>query len=146
MTPLQAHLAKASLGLCILSGLALFWMRTWLAAPEDPLALVNHPSEPQALALHVLSSWAAVFAVGALLWSHALPYLRAGKRERRRSGQLLLASFFPMAVSGVGLQLAVDSAWRDACLWCHWSASLLFTLAFAGHLLLGKLRRTEPRS
>jgi hypothetical protein len=145
MTPLQGHLAKASLGVCILSGLALFWMRSWLEAPEDPLALVNHAQEPLAQALHVASSWAAVFAVGALFWSHALPYLTAGQRQRRRSGQALVWSFLPMAASGVGLQLASDAAQRAACLWAHWVASLLFALAFGVHLLLPKLAQRRRR-
>jgi hypothetical protein len=138
MTPLQGHLAKATLGVCLLSGLALFWMRSLLAESSDPLALTSHPQEPAALATHVVASWAAVFAVGSLFWSHALAYLRAGQVLRRRSGRLLVWSFFPMALSGVGLQVLVAPIWRDLALWLHWGTGFGFGLALVIHLVWSK--------
>lgn len=141
MTPLQGHLAKLGLGLSLLSGLALFWMRSLLAEPSDPLALANHPQEPLALATHVAASWLAVFAVGSLFWGHALAYLAAGQLQRRRSGQVLVWSFVPMALSGVGLQVLVHDAWRNLALWTHWVTGLLFGCALVAHLLGPKLLR-----
>jgi hypothetical protein len=141
MTPLQGHLAKLGLGLSLLSGVALFWMRTLLDEPSDPLALANHPQEPLALATHVAASWLAVFAVGSLFWSHALAYLLAGQGQRRRSGQILVWSFLPMAVSGVGLQVLVEPLWRNLALWGHWVGGFLFGGALIAHLLAPKLLR-----
>lgn len=117
------------------TGLAYGWM-AWLLEPTDPLDLVNHPWQPAMLALHVLAAPVWLVVLGALWAAHVLPKLRSGAPARRRSGLVLVALGAVMAASGYLLQVAVDDAWRSLWRWTHVGSSLLWLVAFAGHVVV----------
>jgi hypothetical protein len=113
------------------TGLIYAWM-SYLLQPADEWAVVNHPYQPLAQHLHVLSAPLLVFAIG-LIWSvHALAKLRNGRRGRA-SGLGLMGLFLPMAASGYLLQVAVDPEWRKRWIVIHIVSSLLWVGALVVH-------------
>jgi hypothetical protein len=113
------------------TGLIYAWM-SYLVAPADQWAVVNHPWQPLVQHLHVLSAPLLVFAIG-LIWSvHDIAKLRIG-RLWRASGLGLMALFLPMAASGYLLQVAVDPEWRRRWIVIHIVSSLLWVGALVVH-------------
>jgi hypothetical protein len=126
-----AHLAALGVGG---TGLVYAWMR-YLCEPEDELALVNHPLEPTVQHLHLWLAPLLVFAVG-LVWSeHVWARVRSGFPVRRPTGLLLFALFWPMALSGVAVQVAEGERARAIAVWSHALSGTLWCLAYAVHLL-----------
>lgn len=134
-----AALTHATVAVAAGTGFAYGWM-LYLAEPADEFALVNHPWQPAMHLLHVVTVPALVFTLGLLWPTHIAPKLFGRARARRRSGIGLLAMALPMIASGYAVQVSVAAEWRTAWAWVHGVTSVLFTLAFAVHIV----RRTGP--
>lgn len=116
------------------TGLVYGWMR-YVAEPEDPFAVANHPAQPTLQHLHVLFAPLLVFAC-ALVWrDHVWKRVHSGFRARRRTGLLLFALFAPMIASGYLLQTAGGERARLFWLWVHDVASCGWLLGYAVHQL-----------
>lgn len=83
---------------------------------------------------HVFVSPLLLFTLGMIVRGHTVPALRAGVRSGRTTGLVIAAFLAPMVLSGYGMQICVDPAWRTALAWVHGPTSLLFLVAYAGHL------------
>jgi hypothetical protein len=125
------HLAALGVGG---TGLVYGWMR-YLCEPADELAVVNHPLEPALQHLHLWLAPLLVFAVG-LVWSdHVWKRVRTGFPRRRRTGLVLFALFWPMVLSGVGVQVLADERAHAVAVWVHALASGGWLLGYGVHLL-----------
>lgn len=128
------HLAALGVGG---TGLVYGWMRYFLR-PNDEFALVNHPLQPTLQHAHLLLAPLLLFAVG-LVWSeHAWQRVRAGFPVRRPTGLVLFALFWPMVVSGVGVQLAEAEGTRALAIWSHALSGTLWCAAYLVHLVSGR--------
>jgi hypothetical protein len=122
------------------TGLVYAWMR-YLCTPVDEFALANHPQEPAVQGLHLLFAPLFVFALGLVWNSHVWARARSGCPNRRRSGLLLAALFFPMTLSGVWVQLAATEPARALAPRIHTLTGLAWCALFLLHLLL---RTAQP--
>lgn len=122
------------------TGLVYGWMR-YLARPEDPYALVNHPWQPHLLHLHILAAPALAVMLGVFWVPHALQYWRTVRREGRRSGACLWWLALPMIFSGYTIQAVTHEGLRAAAIWTHVISSLLWTLACLTHLVTHRFAR-----
>jgi hypothetical protein len=139
------RIAFNGLGLVVAaSGFAYLWMN-YAMTTDDPFALVNHPWEPAMLSAHVLTSPAFVLAFGVLLNAHIVKQLRAWRRENRLSGLTSLGTFATMASTGYLLQITTTEALLTALVIVHIASSVIFTLAYVGHLIISlRLPHTRP--
>ena len=85
--------------------------------------------------VHVFVSPLLLFTLGMIVRGHMVPSMRAGVRAGRGTGLWIAALLAPMVLSGYGMQICVDPAWRTALAWVHGPASLLFLVAYGAHLL-----------
>jgi hypothetical protein len=134
MTSLEKNLFTTANLLVGGTGLGYGWFRYFVTS-DDPYAVVNHPDQPLWQHLHIWLAPLLVLAVGHFLYQHALLYWKAGIKEGRRSGLLMLALALPMIFSGYLLQTAVDETWRQAWIIVHVAASLLWLVGVIVHLL-----------
>lgn len=135
-----AFVHLANLAVCG-TGLVYAWMR-YLVKPTDEWAVVNHPWQPHAQHLHVLTAPVLVFAMG-LIWSaHVIGKLRNGSGNRV-VGIGLTTLFLPMAVSGYLLQTAVGAGWRETWMWTHVVSSLLWILVFVAHQVVVLMKKRQ---
>lgn len=134
MTRAQARCLHAATALVGLTGLVYAYMR-YLAQPEDPFALVNHPREPLLRDLHILSAPLLVFACGWVWQEHVWKRVRTGFRARRTSGLALFASAAPMILSGYFLQVSAEPAWRNLWIVVHLATSAVWLAAYLVHQL-----------
>jgi hypothetical protein len=139
MTRGEAWLFHASNALVAASGLAYAWA-AYLAEPEDPYAIVNHPLQPDLQHLHVLVAPLLVFAGGVVWRSHVAAKLRGNGTTRRTSGWTLLVALAPCAMSGYAIQVATEDSWRFAFVAVHLVTSALW---IAGSLVHVLARRSE---
>ena len=139
MTPAERALHHASNLLVGLTGLVYLWM-AWLMSPPDDWAVVNHPWQPHAQHLHVLTAPLLVFAVGLMWRSHILLRTRLQGGLKGDSGTLLLLLFVPMVASGYALQVSSSEAWRDGWAWVHVVSGVLWVLGYVVHFLRRKKR------
>ena len=116
------------------TGLVYGWMR-YLCEPEDELALVNHPLEPDVQHLHVWLAPLLVFAIG-LVWSeHVWKRVRTGFPVRRSTGLVLFALFWPMVLSGVAVQVVESELARAIAVWSHALTGTGWCLVYGVHLV-----------
>ena len=119
------------------TGLVYGWMLYCLPPAEDDpfsITVVNHPWQPEVKNLHVLCAPLLVFAIGAIWHGHVWQRIKSGFPARRRVGLLLAALALPMVASGYLLQTSVDEGWNRVWVWTHGLSSVLWILAFVGHL------------
>lgn len=133
MTPLERLALHVSAGLAALTGLVYGGWKYFGARPGE-FGPEAHPWLGPAQHSHVLVVAVLVFALGGLFRTHFLPMWRSGKRSGRLTGGLLVVGLAPMILSGYGVQVSVDPAWRSAFAWIHGASSLTFVLGFAAHL------------
>ncbi len=109
MTRLEAWFLHVATLLVGGGGLVYAWMR-YLARPDDPFAVVNHPWQPAVQHLHVLAAPLLVFAIGLIWKAHAWPGRPAARRRApERAVSRLVATAAPMIASGYLLQTATVS-------------------------------------
>jgi hypothetical protein len=137
----ERRLLDVSVALVTLSGIAYYVMKTWMR-PRDPYSVLGHPFQPYALALHLLTAPALVFALGLIFREHVLEKLRGGRSvPGRKGGVLLAATALPMVLSGYGLQTASSPGARGVLSYAHLATGLLFALLFLSHLASTLQRR-----
>ena len=130
----------ANLAVCG-TGLVYAWMR-YLVKPTDEWAVVNHPWQPHAQHLHVLTAPVLIFALG-LVWSaHVIGKLKNGSGNRV-VGIGLTTLFLPMVGSGYLLQVAVSAGWRETWMWIHVVSSLLWILVFVAHQVVALMKKPQ---
>jgi hypothetical protein len=135
----EAWALHGSLLLVGASGLVLGWM-LYLLEPADEFALWNHPWQGHLLHLHVFTAPLFVFASGLLWVHHVWAKWRAGARTRRRSGLSLALTLAPLVLSGYGIQVTVDEAWRRTWIWVHVTTGVLWLVLYLVHQLSGRGR------
>ena len=69
------------------SGITYFVMKRFFES-SDPWAVINHPLEPWALKLHILSAPLMLFAVGLISTQHIWRSLRSSLPTGRHSGRI----------------------------------------------------------
>ena len=143
MTRGEARLHHAANLLVGASGLAYAWM-LYLAEPEDPYAVANHPLQPDVQHLHVVTAPLLVFAVGLVWRGHVWSRIASGFRTRRSTGIALALLFVPMALSGYLLQVSADEAWRQRWVWLHVATSLAWVAAYLVHQLSRRAGARAP--
>ncbi|WP_243385005.1 hypothetical protein [Geothrix alkalitolerans] len=132
------HLAAlATAGTGLMDGLLRwFGQRVGEFGPEP------HPWLPLAQHLHVVTAPFLLFALGMTVRGHLQARLKKGP-EGRRTGLGSAFLIAPMVLSGYGIQVVTDPAWRTALAWVHGISAGLFLLAYLGHLLLRTKRAPE---
>ena len=144
MTAFERIVVGATTWAMALSGVAFFWMK-YLMRGDDPFSVIHHPWQPHALTLHVLAGPAAVFALGLIARGHIVERLadpRAGRG--RATGIVLLVLVVPMISSGYLLQVLTDPGFKRVLVGVHVGAGVLYTLLFAGHLVVSRKAGRAP--
>ena len=117
-----------------LSGFGFGWLKYWHQRVGE-FGLEPYPAQAWCHHAHVFAAPLLLFGLGMMVKGHALPHFRTGTRPGRGSGLGVGLVLAPMILSGYGIQIVVDPAWRTALAWIHGPFSLLFVLAYAAHLL-----------
>jgi hypothetical protein len=118
-----------------MTGCAYLWMK-YAMTNDDPFSVVNHPWQAPILDLHVLASPAFILMFGIIFNSHVMKKLRANRSQNRRSGLVSFGTFAVMVLSGYLLQVSSDEIWLRTLLIAHVTSGLLFSVAYAAHLVL----------
>jgi hypothetical protein len=144
MSAFERWLLHAATGITAATGFLYLGMK-YLLTRDDPFSAVNHPWQPHVLALHVLAAPLLVFALGLIAREHIVGRFLDDRPQRgRASGVATFLVALPMIASGYLMQVLTDPAMRRALIVIHIASGALFTLWFAGHLLLaGPQRRAE---
>lgn len=134
----------------VLTGAAWAWMAyLWTpgAEPDDLELLLEwtgvHEWLPATRTLHLFAAPVAVFAVGAIWFTHVAPRLFK-PWKRRLTGTVLALLMGPMVLSGIALQTAASPEARELWVWVHGVSSAVWTAAYLGHLLMP--RRSRPQA
>lgn len=125
------------------TGVVYAWMR-YLAEPEDPFAVVNHPLQPLFQHLHILVAPLLVFGAGMIFKHHVWARVVSGFKPRRRMGLTLGLTLVPMVVSGYLLQTTGDPLWNNIWVWVHVTTSVLWVLGYGIHLLTPRPQESAP--
>ena len=125
------HLSAAAVAL---TGLVYGWLKYCHQRPGE-FGPEPFPLQGWSQHGHVLTSPLLLFALGMIVRGHVVPSLRAGVARGRGTGLAIAAVLAPAVLSGYGLQVCVDPAWRTALAWIHGPASLGFLLAYGAHVL-----------
>lgn len=145
MSRVERRLLDVSVAVVTLSGITYYVMKTWMR-PRDPYSVLGHPFQPYALALHLLTAPALVFALGLIFREHVLEKLSGGRSmPGRRGGVLLAATALPMVLSGYALQASSSPVARAFLSYAHLATGLLFALLFLSHLA-ATFQRRRPAS
>lgn len=124
------------------SGVAYFGMKRFLE-PADPWAVINHPLEPLALKLHILSAPVFLFAVGLITTQHIWRSLRSSLPTGRVSGLSAALTFVPLVLSGYLIQVVTAPLALEVLAWSHLGLGLVCVWALAAHRKVLKPRRVR---
>jgi hypothetical protein len=126
-----------------LSGLVFFWAK-YLLVNDDPFALVNHGWQGAAQAVHVVASPGLMLMFGVLLNSHIMKKLGARQMQNRASGNLALAAFLTMTVTGYLLQVITNEIVLASLAVAHIGSGVGFAMLYGVHLLVSvRLARVQ---
>lgn len=143
MNPLERwslHLAALlTAGTGVMDGLL-----RWFGQRAGEFGPEPHPWLPAAQHLHVLTAPLLVFALGVMVKGHLQARLRKGP-EGRRTGLGAALLIAPMVLSGYGIQVVTEPAWRTGLAWAHGLSAGLFLLAYLGHLAI-RVKPSEAES
>jgi len=109
---------------------------------RDPDSNMAVPWQPDVLKAHVVLAPLLVFGLGLIFRRHAIARLRAGEREGRRSGFLLLAFAAPVVFSGYAIQILTGGTATKVVGWGHAAAGGLFGALWLAHRFK---RKTQAR-
>ena len=132
MTKSSAWFTHVAWLLIAITGVVYAWMR-YLCEPDDPMALANHPLEPETLALHVISAPLFVFALGLLWRSHILVKIRSSRPDRKVTGYSLLVLAIVCTASGYLLQVSTSELLRTVWTWSHAVTGLALVVVYLLH-------------
>jgi hypothetical protein len=137
-----SHMVTVAVGA---SGIVYLWMKYFMTT-DDPFSLVNHPLQPYALSLHLLTAPLLVFAFGLIFESHIANRLRLGTPLNRRSGLISVFTFALMTGSGYGLQISSAASLSRTVLMLHLGSSGVFLVSYLMHQFVTfKLWRARTR-
>jgi len=129
------------LHLCVLgmalTGLAYGWLK-YFHQRLGEFGTEPYPAQGWFRHGHIVLGPMLVFTLGLVVRGHVLPALRSPSPRGRLTGLLLAAILAPMVLSGYGVQVFVDPAWRTAMAWVHGISSVVFLLGFGAHLVRRK--------
>ncbi len=137
MSRAQVLLLHISIALTALTGIV-FAVMKYAMKSDDPFSVVNHPMQPAMLAIHVVVSPFALFALGWAFGNHMWPSLSNGPDKKRPTGTWSMISAAPMVLSGYLLQVSTAESLRKAMAAAHWVTSSFFVVAFVIHVLWRK--------
>ncbi len=141
MSGFERSIVGLSTWLTAITGTAYFVMK-YLMTTSDPFSTVHHPWQPHALSLHVLAGPIAVFALGLIAQDHVLERTLAPHQRRGRlTGLTITALALPMIASGYLMQVWTDPGARRILVGVHVIGGGLYTLLFAGHLVVSRSMR-----
>ena len=118
MTRFQRWFLYGSTLVTAASGITYFVMKRWLE-PVDAWAVINHPLEPWALKVHILSAPLMLFAVGLITTQHILRSLKSSLPTGRRSGLIAWYAFGPLVLSGYLIQAITSPLSLEVLAWAH---------------------------
>jgi hypothetical protein len=124
-----------------LSGLAYAAFK-YLMVNEDPFSAVNHPMQPWALAVHVMTAPLLVFAAGWIFKDHVVGKMKNGSPpSAKRIGVLIMAALVPLILSGYLIQVISAEMPRRWTAWIHLGLGAFFLALYAIHRIgvAGKL-------
>ncbi|MEO6709138.1 MAG: hypothetical protein ABI054_04465 [Planctomycetota bacterium] len=110
-----------------------FALLRYATISRDEFSAYNHPAQPWALDVHVVSSVGLTLVLGFLLGVHALPRLET-RSASRRSGIGLIVLAGAMIASGALLPCSSDIIARAALAWTHGISGALFALLVPWHM------------
>lgn len=121
--------------LALISGLGYYFVIHYLKV-DTQYGLRPHSSQGAWQAIHILVVPALIFAVG-LLWKDHI-YLKYSHRvmRKRKSGLILIVSFFLMSISGYIIQVSSSFDRVELIKNFHFYSSLVWSLAYGVHQLL----------
>ncbi len=120
--------------ICFASAVCFALLRYGLS-PSDEFAAFNHPAQPWALDVHIVSSVALTLVLGFLFGVHALPRL-AGESRARTSGLGLIVVAALMLASGALLPCSAGVGERAVLAWTHGISGALFALLVPMHVYM----------
>lgn len=118
------------------TGFAYLYMNEFMTT-DDPFALVNHPWQGPILVLHIVAAPVFIAFFGMLLSIHILPKLRGRLDVNRRTGQIGLWTFVPMALSAYLHQVSTSPLWIEVWWWVHIVSACAFVAGYAYHFAVG---------
>ena len=126
------------------SGITYFVMKHFLES-SDPWAVINHPLEPWALKLHILSAPLMLFAVGLITTQHVWRSLRSKLPTGRHSGRVATYVFAPLVLSGYLIQAVTSPLTLEVLAWTHLALGVLAAGAIAVHRVALHSRRKQRK-
>lgn len=124
------------------SGIVFFVTKYFVTNP-DPFSIVNHPLQPIALDIHILTSPFLLFVAGFLIAGHARHKRKKKRKTNRLSGNLVQWTMIFMGASGYMLQILTDGTLKQISLILHLATSGLFVIGFSRHFYVGMRARSN---
>ena len=139
MSRLEKVLVNVSAVLTAATGFVYLVMKYFMTN-DDPFSVLNHPWQPQVLALHLLIAPLLIFAIGLIMRDHVFGWLHEERaRCGRASGIYTTLLAVPMIASGYLLQIFTDPGPRRWLAWVHIGCGVLFTTLFLVHLIVTRM-------
>lgn len=110
---------------------------------EGEWGIESHPLEKTFQHIHILTVPVLFFAVAAIFKTHIWKKIRTNFQKLRKTGILMLISFFLMVFSGYGIQVAMNEALRKYLIWLHLGISLLWSVLYIYHQVKGSRIKTR---
>jgi hypothetical protein len=126
------------------SGITYFVMKRFFES-SDPWAVINHPLEPWALKLHILSAPLMLFAVGLITTQHIWRSLRSSLPTGRHSGRIASYVFVPLVLSGYSIQAITSPLTLEVLAWAHLALGLVAAGAIGVHRMVLHTRRRQRK-
>jgi hypothetical protein len=113
----------------------------YLLVNDDPFSAVNHPLQPWALSLHVLSAPLLIFALGLVFREHVIAGMKGRLNAHlRRAGLATLSLLLLLIASGYLIQVLAGETLRRWTAWIHAGLGVVFIAAYAAHILCAAAR------
>ncbi len=126
------------------SGLTYFVMKRFLES-SDPWAVINHPLEPWALKLHILSAPLMLFATGLITTQHIWRSLKSSLPTGRHSGRAASYAFVPLVLSGYLIQAITSPLTLEVLAWAHLALGVVAAGAIGAHRVTLHSRRKQRK-
>lgn len=123
-----------------------FAVMKYLLTSSDEFAVANHPLQPHMLSAHVVVAPILLFLLGWTFSNHMLPKSRFGDETNRRTGTAAMWLIAPMTLSAYLMQIATHETLRQAMAIAHDATSVLFVIAYAAHVVIGRRVASAPSS
>jgi hypothetical protein len=138
----EARYNHAALAATALSGVVYGVLKYFVPA-RDPDSTMAVPWQPAVLKAHVLAAPFLVFGLGLIFARHALGRLKAGERQGRRSGLLLLALGAPAVLSGYLIPALTGAAAARWTGWIHTALGVLLAAFWLSHRISRPVSRED---